>query len=301
MHTILLFYKYVTINDPEALAESQRSLCERLSLKGRIIVAAEGINTTLEGTTEAVESYCAELTSDPRFTDVHFKKSTGTGKAFPKLSVKVRNEIVSLGLPAEKDINPNKTTGKHLSAEELQQWFDSGKKFKIVDMRNDYEHRVGHFKDSVLPPLTNFRDLPKALPTLEPLKGETVLTVCTGGVRCEKASGFLVENGFKDVYQLDGGIVTYMEKFEREGSTAKNFLGSLYVFDDRVTMSYAGPKERPVVGVCDCCGVPAETYVNCSDDFCHKHFIVCEECKKDEMLCKDGVHKETRDLESVVS
>jgi UPF0176 protein len=139
------------------------ALAHRLNLKGRIIVAHEGVNVTLEGTTENIEAYCAELISDPRFSDVHLKKSVGTGKAFPKLSVKVRKEIVTLGLPAEKDVDPRTTTGKYLSAQELQLWFASGKKFKIVDMRNDYEHKVGHFKDSVLPPLHNFRDLPWCL------------------------------------------------------------------------------------------------------------------------------------------
>lgn len=295
MYTILLFYKYVEIINPEELIDSQRKLCESLSLKGRIIVAHEGINATLEGTTEAIEAYCDKLTADIRFADVHLKKSVGTGKAFPKLSVKVRKEIVSLGLSVKQDVDPRTTTGKYLTAEKLQEWFADGKKFKIIDMRNDYEHKVGHFKGSILPPLHNFRDLPKALPTLEPLKDETILTVCTGGVRCEKASGYLVKNGFKDVYQLQGGIVTYMEQFERsaDGSRpAKNFLGSLYVFDERVTMAYAAPSERPVVGVCEWCDVPAETYVNCSDVLCHKHFIVCDRCKREGMLCKGGVHSQ---------
>ncbi len=296
MYTILLFYKYVAITDPQVLVDSQRALCERLNLKGRILIAHEGINATLEGTVAQIEEYCAALIVDSRFADVHLKKSTGTGKALPKLSIKIRKEIVTLGLSAEKDVDPRTTTGKYLSAKELQQWFASGKKFKIVDMRNDYEHKVGHFKGSILPPLHNFRDLPGALPTLEPLKDETILTVCTGGVRCEKASGYLVKNGFKDVYQLHGGIVTYMEQFERaaDGSRpAQNFLGSLYVFDDRVTMAYAAPTERPVVGSCSFCSTPTETYVNCADDVCHKHFLVCEGCKKDRMLCKDGVHVAT--------
>ncbi len=295
MYTILLFYKYVEITNPEELVDSQRKICERLMLKGRIIVAYEGINATLEGTTEAIETYCDQLTSDARFADVHLKKSVGTGKAFPKLSIKIRKEIVSLGLSAKQDVDPRTMTGKYLTAEKLQEWFTVGKKFKIIDMRNDYEHKVGHFKNSILPPLQNFRDLPKALPTLELLKDETILTVCTGGVRCEKASGYLVKNGFKDVYQLQGGIVTYMEQFERSDDglcPAQNFLGSLYVFDERVTMAYAAPSERPVVGACDHCGVPAEIYINCSDDICHKHFIVCEWCKKEGMLCKGGVHSQ---------
>lgn len=294
MHTILLFYKYMNVADPQALADSQRVVCEKLDLKGRIIVAHEGINATLEGTTENIEKYCTDLVSDARFTDVHLKKSEGTGKAFPKLSVKVRKEIVSLGLPVKQDIDPRTTTGKYLSAAELQEWFASGKKFRIVDMRNDYEHKVGHFKDSVLPPLHNFRDLPKALPILEPLKEETILTVCTGGVRCEKASGYLVKNGFKDVYQLQGGIVTYMEQFEKsaEGSRpAQNFLGSLYVFDDRVTMSYAGAGERPVVGVCECCGIASEKYVNCAIKECHRHFIICDSCNFEGRVCREGKHE----------
>lgn len=296
MNTIVLFYKYVRIDDPEALATAQREVCARLGLKGRCIIAHEGVNATYEGTTEAIEAYCAELLTDSRFADVHFKKSTGTGKAFPKLSIKVRQEIVTLGLPASKDVDPRTTTGKYLSAEELQSWFDSGKKFKIIDMRNDYEHKVGHFKDSVLPPLENFRDLPRVLPTLEPLKNETILTVCTGGVRCEKASGYLVQNGFTDVYQLQGGIVTYMEKFENasprqnsagatEGEVAKNFLGSLYVFDDRVTMAYATADKRPVIGKCAICSSPAEIYINCADGLCHKHFIVCADCHSENMFC----------------
>ncbi len=289
MHTILLFYKYTHIEDPEALARVQREICTRLGLKGRCIIAREGINATYEGTTEAIEEYCQNLVADARFADVHLKKSAGTGRAFPRLSVKVRKEIVTLGLPAEKDVDPNIMTGKYLTAEELQKWFQTGKKFKIVDMRNTYEHEVGHFKGSILPPLANFRDLPKALPTLEPIKDETIVTVCTGGVRCEKASGYLVQQGFKDVYQLQGGIVTYMEKFENERASAtgpaQNFHGSLYVFDERVTMSYAGANSRPVVGKCYFCSSASERYTNCSDPTCHLHFIVCDDCVTENILC----------------
>lgn len=288
-YTVLLFYKYTHIENPTELANSQRVLCEKLGLKGRAIIAHEGINATYEGTTEAIEAYCSELISDGRFADTHLKKSFGTGKAFPRLNVKVRKEIVTLGLQDEKDIDPNTTTGKHLSPKELHEWFASGKKFKIVDMRNTYEHKVGHFKDSILPPLKNFRDLPKALKDLEPLKDETVLTVCTGGVRCEKASGYLVQNGFKDVYQLSGGIVSYMEQFETENASAqgpaKNFVGSLYVFDDRVTMAYASGNSRGVIGTCEVCSASTENYINCADDGCHRHFIVCTDCQDKSVYC----------------
>ena len=296
MNTIILFYNYVRIDDPEKLAADQQALCTKLGLKGRTIIAHEGINATLEGKTENIEKYLAVFLADPRFANTHIKKSAGTTDmtAFPKLSIKVRNEIVSLSLPKAQDFSPRETTGKYLSAEEFHDWMNkkaAGKispedDFEIVDMRNDYEHKVGHFKGSVLPPLENFRDLPKALPTLEPLKKKKVVTVCTGGVRCEKASGYLVKNGFEDVYQLQGGIVTYMEKFEQE--KGENFLGSLYVFDKRVTMAFADAKNRPIISSCEFCGVPSENYINCRDNSCHRHFIICAKCQSDH-----GVEHET--------
>lgn len=274
-HTILLFYKYVDIENPEKLRDEQKALCEKLGLKGRIIVAKEGINATLEGTTENTEKYLKEYLADKRFSDTHIKRSKGTGDSFPKLSVKVRPEIVSLHL--EKDINPNQITGKHLKPEELKKWFEEGKKFHIVDMRNDYEFKVGKFKNSVMPRLQNFRDVPKALGDIENLKEEAVLTVCTGGVRCEKASGLLLREGFKEVYQLDGGIVSYMEKFP-----AQEFEGSLYVFDKRILMHFDPEDKHKVIGKCDKCEVASERYVNCKNPRCNKHFICCVECSEED-------------------
>ena len=136
-YTILLFYKYVQIENPAEVRGWQMELCQKLGLKGRLIVAHEGINVTLEGTTENVQKYIEELEKDSRFLNIHFKKSKGTGDAFPKLSVKVRKEIVSLHL--ENDIDPNQITGKHLMPEELKQWYESGKEFYVIDMRNDAE------------------------------------------------------------------------------------------------------------------------------------------------------------------
>ena len=273
-YTVILFYNYVDIVDPNAMMLEQKALAIRLGLKGRMIIAPEGVNGTFEGTDAAIEEYCSIYTSDPRFRDTHIKKSIGTGQAFPKLSIKVRKEIVTLGLTPEEDVNPQMTTGKYLEPEGLREWFEKGKDFVIVDMRNNYEHISGHFKGSILPPLENFRDLPGALPALEPLKEKTVLTVCTGGVRCEKASGFLVKNGFKNVYQLHGGIVSYMEKYRDN----QEYKGSLYVFDNRLTMAFADKEVRGVVGICESCLGQSENYVNCSDNTCHRHFIICEHC-----------------------
>lgn len=273
-HEIILFYKYVEIPDPEVLKNEQASLCKQLKLTGRAIIAKEGINATFEGTKEKIEAYLKKFLADPRFKNTHIKRSPGTGSAFPRLSIKVRPELVSLGL-GEDDINPNEITGTHLKPEELHRWFEKNEDFVIVDMRNDYEHKSGHFKNSVLPKLENFRDLKKEVKNLEKLKDKKILTVCTGGVRCEKASGFLKKEGFQDVYQLDGGIVSYMEKYPNQ-----NFLGKLYVFDNRKVMSFeANSPEHKVISNCEKCGVASDYYVNCANLMCHKHFIACPKCE----------------------
>lgn len=272
-YTVALYYKYVEIAEPETLVKAQKELCARLTLKGRIIIAAEGINGTLEGTTEAIEQYITETTRDPRFANITFKKSRGDGHAFPKLSVKLRDEIVSGHLEAA-DVKPWLTTGKYLSAEELHQWFLEGKEFYIIDMRNDFEAKVGMFECSILPGMDHFRELPKVLPKLQHLRNKTIVTVCTGGVRCEKASGYLVTQGFNDVYQLKDGIVTYMEKYPNE-----HFKGKLYVFDGRLTMGFnVESPEHEVIGKCELCGAVSENYVNCTNSMCHRHFIACENC-----------------------
>lgn len=276
-----------------------KKICEELGLKGRVLIAHEGINGTLEGLTEKTEEYVALLNAFDGttkagiegaenfgdFHDVIFKRSEGNGIAFPKLKVKVRPEIVSLRLrdAGDEDIDPNKITGTHLPPEELHKWFESGEEFHIIDMRNGYEFPVGHFKGSIDPGMQNFRDLPKVLPKLEHLKKKKVLTVCTGGVRCEKASGYLKSKGFEDVYQLDGGIVKYMEKYPGE-----DFLGSLYVFDNRVVMNFDGEvqagvregKTHDVVGHCLRCGRASERYVNCLNPECNLHFICCAACEE---------------------
>lgn len=263
--------------DPEEDKKKQKALCEKLGLKGRIILANEGINGTVEGTVENTEKYIGEVGKDARFATINWKKSVGTGDAFPRISVKTRKEIVSLHLEDSVgvcDINPNQITGKHLKPKELHDWITTGKEFYIVDMRNAYEFKIGHFENSILPPMENFRDLPKVVEQIKHLKDKTVLTVCTGGVRCEKASGFLITQGFIDVYQLENGIVSYMEKYPNE-----DFKGKLYVFDQRVAMGfYTDDPKHEIIGKCDSCRETSENYVNCSNPVCHRHFIACVKC-----------------------
>lgn len=283
-YEILLYYRYTLVEDPELFCREQKLLCEKLGLTGRIIIAPEGINGTVEGSSENTQQYIDALLADPRFKDTQFKRSVGTGTAFPKLSVKARSEIVSAHL-GEADVNPAELTGKYLEADELHSWIETGREFYIVDMRNDYEHSVGHFANSVLPPLHHFRELPEIIPQLEHLRNKTVVTVCTGGVRCEKASGFLVKNGFSDVYQLKDGIVSYMEKYPNQA-----FKGKLYVFDGRITMGFnTETAAHEVVGRCEVCASPSERFTNCADPTCHRHFIVCEQCEVNgPVLCPQG-------------
>jgi UPF0176 protein len=234
-------------------------------------VAQEGINATFEGTLEATEGFEKEFKVG-EFAGVQIKKSAGAGESFPKLSVKVRGEIVGTRFP--KEVDPRRQTAPHLKAEELKQWYEAGREFVVVDMRNSYEYASGHFKNSIDPGLGNSRDLPQAVERLKDLKDKTVLAVCTAGVRCEKMSAYLLHEGFKDVYQLDGGIHTYMEKYPGE-----DFEGALYTFDNRVTMDFGGT--RKVIGKCRLCHASTERYVNCANNDCHLHFLACVSCAPD--------------------
>jgi UPF0176 protein len=273
---ILLFYKYVHIQDPEVVKDWIFTVCQKYGIKGRLIIAAEGINFTFEGKTADTESFLTEMQKDERFQNIHFKRSKGNGTAFPKLSVKVREEIVTGNLGV-CDIDPNEVTGKHLPPQDLHEWIAEKRDFYIIDMRNEYEHKVGKFAGSITPALSNFRDLPKIIESIAHLKNKTVVTVCTGGVRCEKASGYLITQGFTDVYQLDGGIVSYMELYPNE-----DFEGKLYVFDRRVMMGfYTDDAQHKIIGTCDHCGQSSEDYINCANKECNRHMILCQDCQKE--------------------
>ncbi|CAN5138454.1 rhodanese-related sulfurtransferase [soil metagenome] len=272
-YQVLLYYFYGHLQDAAELVIAQRQLCRDLGLTGRLIIAEEGMNGTLEGTVENTETYVAALMSDPRFANVHMKRSVGTGNAFPKLSVKLRSEIVSAHL-GDEDFNPATFTAPYIQPQELKSWIASGKDFVIIDMRNTYEHDAGRFTGSVPTESKNFRDLPAAVDKLMNLKDKTVVTVCTGGVRCEKAAGYLLKRGFREVYQLFGGIVSYMEMYPNE-----DFHGKLYVFDRRVVMGFNTDDEKhTIVGRCKFCNAPCERFVNDDAVAGRPHFICCDAC-----------------------
>lgn len=273
----LLFYKFAPLDNPESLMIQHKVICEELDLKGRVLISKEGINGTVEGTLENTEKYIQRLIVNTDFADIKFKKSLSNGKCFPKMQIKTRDEIVTTGLPYNEDLGPlTGLTGNYITAEELHALIRSDEEFYIIDMRNDYEYKVGHFENSIMPKaFTNFRDLPKILPEIEHLKDKRIITVCTGGIRCEKASGFLMYNGFTNVSQLKDGIVTYMEKYPNQ-----DFIGKLYVFDNRLLMGFnTDSQEHKIVGKCDLCGVICENMVDYFDENRIRHHgVVCKEC-----------------------
>ncbi|MDB5188134.1 MAG: hypothetical protein JWO50_654 [Candidatus Kaiserbacteria bacterium] len=282
-YQVLLFYKYVTIEDPENFKQRVLDLATECNLLGRVLIAEEGINGTLEGTTEQTEMFAQELLKDERLAGMQIKRSLGTGKAFPRLKIKVRAEIVGTRFPSS--IDPRVKTAEHISPETLYNWYRNNEDFVVVDMRNDFEYQSGHFKNSINPKLEASRDLVDAVSSLEPLKAKKVVTVCTGGVRCEKMSAYLLEQGFENVVQLDNGIHSYMEKYPGE-----DYAGTLYTFDKRLVMDFGGKRE--ITGTCKLCGTQTEQYVNCANLGCHLHFLVCSTCfEGDKTYCSDDCLK----------
>ncbi|WP_349729089.1 rhodanese-related sulfurtransferase [Peribacillus frigoritolerans] len=270
-YRVLLYYLYVPIENHEEFAAEHLAACKALELKGRILVAAEGINGTVSGTIEQTTKYMDMMKSDSRFADIVFKIDEADGHAFKKMHVRPRNELVTLRL--EEDINPNRTTGKYLSPMEFFEQMQDENTI-VLDARNDYEFDLGHFRGAIKPEITNFRELPDWVrENREMFEGKKILTYCTGGIRCEKFSGWLVEEGFEDVSQLHGGIATYGKDPEVQGEL---WDGQMYVFDERIAVPI-NQKEHVIVGRDIYSGEPCERYVNCANPECNKKILCSEE------------------------
>lgn len=274
LYRVLLYYKYVTIEDPQQFAKEHKTLCESLELRGRILVAAEGLNGTVSGTTENTDAYMAALRADERFADMEFKIDEVDDHTFRKIIVKARQEIVRLGL--ESDVDPRQKTGRRLKPAEFLEAMQR-EDVVLVDARNDYEYDVGHFRGAMRPTVNTFRDFPQWVrETLAPYRDKTILTYCTGGIRCEKFSAMLMEEGFSNVCQLEGGIVSYGKDPEVKG---RLFDGSCYVFDERVTVPVNRTEEARVISHCYYCGCKSERYVNCANRDCDHQFLCCVNCE----------------------
>ena len=275
---VILFYKYVAVADPVELAETHRALCRSLELKGRILIAKEGINGTLAGPAAAIDSYVKALRDDARFAGVDVKFSEGDEATFPKLIVKVRREIVALDAG---DILPD--TDNQLSPRDWKRMFEENPDAVALDVRNRFESAAGRFENAVACDIGHFRELPDYLPQLEHLKDKTVLMYCTGGIRCEKASALLRARGFSKVYQLRGGIVTYHEQFGNE-----HWQGECFVFDQRMTTRI--DEGLVQVGRCAHTNRPTSRFANCLHDPCHQLFLLSEEAEqenRDFLLCPE--------------
>ncbi len=278
-YRVLLFYKYVNVDDPEKFMNEHLEFCNQNEIKGRVFIAYEGINGTVSGTTENIEKYKKNLRSYPIFEDIIFKEDRAEEHAFFKMHVRVKKEIVNSNL---HDID-FKNGGKRLTPEELLKFYEEGKDFIIIDARNNYESNIGKFKNAVTPDIKNFRHWPDVVDSLKDQKDKTIVTYCTGGIRCEKASAYMVQQGFKNVYQLEGGIVSYTKKFPDT-----YWEGGIFVFDERRVVEPNSKNELKYVAECHFCGKPTSYYINCHNQDCDKIIISCHECKiENDYCCSD--------------
>ncbi|MCD2443692.1 rhodanese-related sulfurtransferase [Agromyces sp. SYSU K20354] len=281
---ILLYYAFTPLADPDAVRLWQRDLAESLGLRGRILISKDGLNGTLGGELGTLKRYVRKTREYPAFRDIDFKWSAGSGLDgagasldFPKLSVKVRDEIVSFGAPGELGVDERGVIGggTKLTPDALHDLVaERGDEVAFFDGRNALEAAIGRFRGAIVPDVETTRDFVELLDSggYDHLKGRPVVTYCTGGIRCEVLSSLMVSRGFGEVYQLDGGIVRYGERFGDDGL----WQGSLYVFDKRGAIEFSDHAE--VIGSCVVCGTPANRTANCADAACTTERVVCGSC-----------------------
>ena len=288
MYSTILYYKFIYIEDPQAFKKKHISLCRELGILGRIYISHEGLNGTAAADERHIDLYKARLRQEPGFEDIAFKEEKTGSIPFEKLKVKIRPEIVSL--KASIPIDPSKDGEGYLEPAEWRRIMESDKDFVMIDVRNNYESRVGHFEGALTPDLENFYDFPKWIDEANIDKNKKILMYCTGGIRCEKFSILMRQKGYEDVYQLHGGILNY--KHEQDGA---HFKGKCFVFDDRLTVP-VNPLENEPLTKCEITGKPCDTYINCANMECNRLFICSEEgarhmegCCSEE--CKNSPYK----------
>lgn len=284
MQKVLLYYKFVPLGDPESIKLWQKTLCTSLNLHGRILISKHGLNGTVGGNLEDLKKYIKETKQYPAFKDIVFKWSDGGREDFPKLSVKVRDEIVSFGVADELEVNEHGVVGggKHLKPEQVHKLVEErGDDVVFFDGRNSHEAAVGKFKNAVVPDVKTSKDFIKELESdkYNDIKDKPVVTYCTGGIRCEILSSLMKKRGFKEVYQIDGGIVKYGEKYGDDGL----WEGSLYVFDDRMNVKFSDKAKD--IGACVHCAGKTSNYENCAFKSCNKLVLMCETCKPTHATC----------------
>jgi UPF0176 protein len=286
MQKIILYYKFTPIKDPEAVRLWQRTLCEQLNLRGRVLISEHGINGTLGGNLKDLKTYVKQTRSFAPFKDMVFKWSDGGRKDFPKLVVKVRPEIVTFNAGDEIKVDETGIIGggKRLKPADVHKLLKDRDDVVFFDGRNKHEAAVGKFKGAVVPDVRHSRDFKGELdkPEYEPLKDKPVVTYCTGGIRCEVLSALMKNRGFKEVYQIDGGIAKYGETYGDDGL----WEGSLYVFDDRITTKFTTNAKD--IGDCILCSAKTSRYTNCANKKCNFHMLVCDRCA-DKEYCPECI------------
>ncbi|WP_374166748.1 rhodanese-related sulfurtransferase [Arcticibacter sp. MXS-1] len=267
----LLYYCYTTIENAEEFAADHLEFCKSIGLTGRIIVADEGLNGTVSGTAEACKTYMDTVLADLRFAATEFKIDDVSEPSFVKMHCRYKPEIVHSGLRDPNIIDPKKRTGVHLEPLEFLEMKDRDD-VVILDVRSNYEHNLGRFKNAVTLDIDNFRDFPSKINELAQYKDKKILTYCTGGIKCEKASALLLHEGFTEVYQLHGGIIKYGKE-----AGGKDFEGKCYVFDNRVAVD-VNTVNPVVVSTCRNCGKTTAKMINCANPECNEHFTQCDDC-----------------------
>lgn len=253
--------------------DAQREFCEARGMKGRILISQEGINGTVVGKARDIKAYMKFTEAHDEIGELEWKISETKHEIFPKLRVVVRDEIVTLGLKSKNKDVQLEHKADYIEPQELLDLYEKNEEFYIVDARNEYEARIGKFKDAIYFDIDNFRDFPQAVKKIKDLKDKPVITYCTGGVRCEKASAYLKEKGFKNVRQLHGGIQRYGDLVG-----GKNFEGTMYVFDRRVHVP-VNTVNPSVISECYHCGTKIARYLNCCNAKCNKQIICCQSCE----------------------
>lgn len=278
MQKIILYYKFVPIKDPEMTMHWQRELCGRLELKGRILISPHGINGTLGGEIENLLLYRRAMSDTKEFKNIVYKWSEGGAEHFPKLKVKVKPEIVAFDAADEIVVSEKgiENGGKHLKPAALHKLIEEkGDDVIFYDGRNMYEAQIGRFKNTVIPKTVTSRDFKKDIEEgeISKYKDKPIVSYCTGGIRCEILSAMMKNRGYKEVYQMDGGIVKYGEKYGDDGL----WEGKLFVFDDRMQMGFSDKAKD--IAECEYCGNKTSHQVN-STNVRRKLHVVCEKCAK---------------------
>ena len=288
-YRVLLYYNYTKIENPEQFDKEHLAICKSLGLKGRILVAEEGINGTASGTIEATQQYMDWMHNDERFKDTWFKIDESEGHAFRKMFVRPRKELVALNL--EEDVDPLRLTGEYLDPKAFKEALLDEDTI-VLDARNDYEYDLGHFRGAIRPDIRNFRELPEWIrENKEKFMDKKVVTYCTGGIRCEKFSGWLLREGVENVAQLHGGIATYGKDPEVKGEM---WDGKMYVFDDRISVEI-NQVDKQIIGNDWFDGTPCERYINCGNPSCNRQIITSEENEAKHLggCCYDCAASET--------